>query len=93
LPRKRDIEAAVAAYNDTDGDLLLPPATAHLLSAMFGRRSVWQGRLEDLVAKGFDRRTLPRLMRALVETGFLSTAGERSNPPTYRLHLPPRRQP
>ena len=93
MPRKREIEAAIAAHNHNDRErLLLPPDAARLLAAMFGRRSVWRGRLEDLVAEGFDRRTLPRLLRALVETGFLSTTDERSIPPAYRLHLPPRRR-
>ena len=92
MPRKREIEAAIAAYNSNDRErLLLPPDAARLLAAMFGRRSVWQGRLQDLVAEGFDRRTLPRLLRALVEAGFLSTTDERSTPPAYRLRLPPRR--
>ena len=93
MPRKEEIEAAVAAYNHNDRErLLLPPDAARLLSAMFRRSTVWRGRLEDLVAEGFDRRTLPRLLRALVETGFLSTTAAARNMPTdYRLHLPPRR--
>jgi hypothetical protein len=37
LPRKRDIEAAVAAHNATDGpkQTLLPPEAARLLAVMF----------------------------------------------------------
>ena len=59
MPRKRDIEAAIAAYNDTDdGLLLLPSDAARLLAVMFPRRSIWQGRFEDLVAAGLDRGTL-----------------------------------
>jgi hypothetical protein len=90
LPRKRDIEAAIAAHNATDGpkQTLLPP------DVMFPRHSVCQRRLDDLAAEGFDRRALPRLLRALIDAGFLSK--EPSQGPiigTYRLHLPPQRQP
>ena len=96
MPRKRDIEAAVAAHNATDGpkQTLLPPEAASLLFVMFPRRSVCQRRLDDLAAEGFDRRALPRLLRALIDAGFLSK--EPSQGPiigTYRLHLPPQRQP
>jgi hypothetical protein len=92
LPRKRDIEAAIAAHNATDGpkQTLLPPEAARLLAVMFPRTSVCQTRLDDLAAMGFDRRILPRLLRALIDAGFLSK--EPSQGPiisTYRLHLPP----
>ena len=93
MPRKRDIEAAIAAYNDTDeGLLLLPSDAARLLAVMFPRRSICQGRFEDLVAAGIDRGTLRKLLRGLVDAGFLSTTGEQGMPPTYRLHLPPVRR-
>jgi hypothetical protein len=91
LPRKRDIEAAIAAYNDTDPEALLPPEAGRLLTVMFPQRSVCQPRLDDLAAEGFDRRTLPRLLRALVDAGVLSKELRRGVGVTniYRLHLPP----
>jgi hypothetical protein len=93
MPRKRDIEAAIAAYSDTDdGLLLLPSDAARLLAVMFPRRSIWQGRFEDLVAAGIDRDTLRKLLRGLVDAGFFSTTGEQGMPPTYHLHLPPVRR-
>ena len=91
LSRRREIEAAIAAHNSADRETLLPPDAARLLRAMFPRGSVCQRRLEDLVAEGFDNRTLPRLLRSLVDAGFLSKEATRGLPSTYRLHLPPGR--
>ena len=98
MPRKRDIEAAIAAHNSTDdrGLQLLPSDAVRLLAVMFPRDDVCQRRLDDLAAKGFDRRTLPHLLRTLIHAGFLSkepNRGGRGVPAIYRLHLPPQRQP
>jgi hypothetical protein len=94
LPRKRDIEAAIAAYNDAAQALLLPPEAARLLAAMFSRHSVCQRSLQDLAGEGFDERALRRLLRGLIEAGFLSKEPPSGRiPTTYRLHLPPRAQP
>ena len=95
MPRKRDIEAAITAHNDDDrGRLLLPPSATRLLIVMFPRGAVCQRSLDDLAAEGLDRRGLPRLLRGLVETGFLSKEpGSGRVPTTYTLHLPPRAQP
>jgi hypothetical protein len=93
LPRKREIEAAIAAHNAAEGGTLLPPEAARLLSVMFRRSSVCQRRYEDLVAEGFDRTTLPRLLRALIDAGFLSREQPGGVPTIYRLHLPPQAQP
>jgi hypothetical protein len=93
LPRRTQIEAAIAAHNATtaDRELGLPPAAVRLLAVMFPRGgSVCQRSLDALAAEGFDRRGIPRLLRALVEAGFLSKepqVGQAAN--TYRLHLPP----
>ena len=92
LSRRSEIEAAIAAHNSADRETLLPPDAARLLRAMFPRGSVCQRRLEDLVAEGFDRRTLPRLLRSLVDAGFLSKEPGRGFASTYRLHLPPMRR-
>jgi hypothetical protein len=93
LPRKRDIGAAVVAYNGTDPEALLPPEAAQLLAAMFRRSSMCQRSLDDLAAEGFDRRSLPRMLRALGDAGFLSKERGHGTPSTYQLHLPPRRRP
>jgi hypothetical protein len=92
LSRKRDIEAAIAAHNDTNDreQVLLPPDAAWLLAVMFPRGTVFRGAVGSLVAKGFDNRTLPLLLRALVAAGFLSKdPGRRGLISTYHLHLPP----
>ena len=96
MPRKRDIEAAIAAYDATDREFRLPPAVGRLLAVMFPRGgSVSQRSLDALAAEGFDRRGVPRLLRALIEAGFLSK--ERQSglgvANIYRMHLPPRVQP
>jgi hypothetical protein len=95
LPSRRDIEAAVAAYNATDPDMLLPPEAARLLAVMFRRSSVCQRSRADLMAEGFRRPILERLLLLLVEAGFLSKEPVASirAPSTYRLHLPPRGRP
>jgi hypothetical protein len=92
LPRKRDIEAAIAAYNRTEqGTLLLTPDAARLLTVMFRRTSVCRRSLDALAAEGFSRRALPRLLQALIEAGFLSKEPQpgQGTPNIYYLHLPP----
>jgi hypothetical protein len=59
---------------------------------MFRRGDMCQRSLDDLAAEGFDRRAVPRLLRALVEAGFMTKeVPSRLGlvPNTYRLHLPP----
>jgi hypothetical protein len=94
LPSNRDIQAAIAAYNATDPEALLPPDAAHLLAVMFRRSSVCQRSQDDLAAEGFDRRAIPHLLRALVEAGFLSKERRfgKGAINVYYLHLPPRRR-
>jgi hypothetical protein len=98
LSRRREIEAAVAAYNATEPDMLLPPEAAHLLSVMFRRSGVCQRSLVDLAAEVNEGpRAVDRLLRFLTAIGFLSTeynvGGVRKVyggvPNIYRLHLPP----
>jgi hypothetical protein len=91
LPRRIAIEAAIAAHNNSaDREPLLPPAAALLLAVMFRRGSVCQRSLDDLATEGFDRRSLRKLLRGLVEAGFLSKDRRRPRVPnTYTLHLPP----
>jgi hypothetical protein len=58
---------------------------------MFCRGSVYQRSLGDLAEEGFNRRTLPRLLLALIDAGFLSKGFRDGGGviSTYRLHLPP----
>jgi len=95
VPRKRDIEAAVAAYNAIDRETApLPPDATRLLAAMFPRNALWERNFEDLIAKGFDGGTLRRWLRTLTDAGFLSREepARRGLVPIYRLHLPPVRR-
>ena len=94
MPRKRDIEAAITAYNSTsERTVLLPPDAARLLAIMFPRSTVFRGSAASLVAQGFDDRTVRLLLRALVETGFVPKESVRYGvTPTYHLHLPPQRR-
>jgi hypothetical protein len=95
MPSRRDIEAAVAAYNAADPDMLLSPEAAQLLSVMFPRDDTCPRSLAHLTAASGDRmKRVTRLLRLLVDAGFLSkeeSAGRVAN--IYRLHVPPRRQP
>jgi hypothetical protein len=92
LPRKRDIEAAIAAHNrSTDPDtLLLSPRAVRLLTIMFAEADVCQRTLDSLVREGLNQGALLRLLKALGEAAIISK--QRGFPNTYRLHLPPRRR-
>jgi hypothetical protein len=57
---------------------------------MFRRGSVCQRSLGSLVAEGFDKVAVIRLLRALTTTGFVSKdPGRKGLIPAYHLHLPP----
>ena len=70
--RRRDIEAAIAAYNATDPDMLLPPEAARLLVVMFADADVCQRNLSSFASERFSRPAVTRLVRVLVEAGFVS---------------------
>ena len=91
MSRRRDIAAAIAAYNATDPDMLLPPEAVQLLTVMFRGSRVCQRSLVDLAAEVRDTpRAVDRLLRILTAIGFLSTEhSARRVASTYRLHLPP----
>jgi hypothetical protein len=92
LSRRREIEAAISAYNDLDqeGLLLLPPEAGRLLAVMFPRDTVFRSSVTSLSAEGFNRRIVVKLAESLIEAGFLSREGGRQGfVDTYRLHLPP----
>ena len=91
--RRDEIAAAVAAY-DRIADGPLPRNTARLLAVMFPSEDVCRRSLETIVAEGFNRNTLPGMLRRLEAAGFLSRQrGSACIPDTYRLHLPPQVQP
>jgi hypothetical protein len=93
LPRRREIEAAIAAHNAADPEGLLPPEAVHLLVVMFRRSSVCQRKIDSLMEEGFSHRRLRRLLDLLAEAGFLSEKRGGGVPTTYRLHLPPQARP
>lgn len=89
-PRRDDIEAAVAAYDQANKLAPLPRNAARLLAAMFIAGDVYQGSLEDITALGFSRKHLPGTLQRLANAGFMSRErGLGHTPSTYRLHLPP----
>jgi hypothetical protein len=92
--RRDDIAAAVTAHNDAGQEPLLPTKAVHLLAVMFADVDIYQRNLDSLVGKGVGWNTISRLLRLLIEAGFLSKEqGRGQRPNTFRLHLPPRRQP
>jgi hypothetical protein len=93
-PFREDIAAAVAAYDSAHPLKPLSRNAAQLLTAMFPAGDVCRRSFGSLTREGFGDKTVLRLLRHLAEAGFLSKergTGNRTN--TYRLHLPPRRQP
>jgi hypothetical protein len=94
LPRRDDIEAAVAAYTAAGQRPLLTPKAVHLLHVMFADADTCQRNLDSLAPEGFNPRTLLLLLRRLEVAGFLiKQRGAGRTPNTYRLHLAPWRQP
>src|SRR5690348_9278714 len=69
--RRDEIPAAVAAY-DAASDEPLPRNAARLLTVMFLAEDVCRRSLETIVAEGFNRNTLPAMLRRLEAAGFLS---------------------
>jgi hypothetical protein len=92
--RRDDIATAVAAYDSANPETPLPRNAARRLAVMFPAEDVCQRSLDDLARAGFDRREVSRMLRHLLEAGFLSKQlGSGRAPNTYRLHLPPQAQP
>ena len=88
--RRDEIAAAVAAYDRDHPDAPLPRNAGRLLAVMFPAEDVCQRSMNDLARAGFDRRDVSRMLRHLLEAGFLSRQpGSGHDPNTYRLHLPP----
>ena len=87
MPSNRDIQAAIAAYNSADRErFVLPPLAAQLLAVMFPRDTVCLCGVTKLATTGgFNRNAVRKLL--------IKQRGAGRTPNTYRLHLPPRRQP
>ena len=82
MSRRDVIIAAVEAHEPP-----LPRAAARLLAIMFAEQDVCAVSQEALRAEGFSK-SLPRLLRALVDAGIVSRqAGASRVPDTYRLLL------
>ena len=95
MPSRRDeIAAAIEAHNRDDRErLLLPPDAARLLAIMFPTDTVYRRSVASLQAEGFTKRTLARLLKRLIDTGFLSKEpGQQGVISTYHLRLPPVRR-
>jgi hypothetical protein len=87
-----EIAAVIGAHNATGQLPLLAADATRLLTIMFANKDVCRRNLDSLVAEGFSRGILVRLLRLLVEIGLVSKErGVSRAPNTYRLHLPPRR--
>ncbi len=86
--RRDAIIAAVEAHNRTHPAAPLPRPAARLLAVMFAEQDVCCISQQALVAKGVGK-SLPGVLRALVEAGFVSRqAGTSRVPDTYRLLAP-----
>ena len=83
--RRDAIATAIAAY-DRAADGPLPRNAGWLLTVMFPAEDVCRRSLETIIAEGFNRNTLPAMLRRLEMIGFLS---RQRAPLTYHLHLPP----
>ena len=94
MPSRREIEAAIAAYNAADPDMLLPPDAVRLLTIMFRWSSMCQRSVAHLAAEAGDTVRTVRRLRSLIEAGFLSKEpASGRDPSTYHLYLPPQAQP
>jgi hypothetical protein len=83
--RREVVFAAVEAYNRTHPAAPLPRPAARLLAVMFATEDVCSLSQGMLKAEGFGD-TLPKVLRALVEAGFVSRQPGMSRiPDTYRL--------
>ncbi len=83
--RREAVFAAVETYNRPPLAAPLPRAAARLLAVMFATDDVCCLSQQALAAEGFGK-TLPGLLRALVEAGIVSRqAGTSRIPDTYRL--------
>jgi hypothetical protein len=81
--RHSEIAAAIAAYNDSDRDMLLPPAAAGLLTAVFAHADV--SRLPTAPAAGEVMKPSPILLRCCCRSPCITTKRE----PVFKPRLAP----
>jgi hypothetical protein len=85
MSRRNTIADAVEAHNRNHPTARLPRPAARLLAVMFATEDVCCVSQETLKAQGFGD-TMPKVLRALVEAGFVSRqAGTSRIPDTYQL--------
>jgi hypothetical protein len=83
--RREAVFAAVEAHNRAHPAAPLPRPAARLLAVMFASKDVYSLSQQALAAEGFGK-TLPGVLRALAEAGFVSRqTGTSRIPDTYRL--------
>ena len=83
--RREAVFAAVEAHNRTHPAAPLPRRAARLLAVMFADQDVCCLSQQVLASEGFGK-TVPGVLRALVEAGLVSRqAGTSRIPDTYRL--------
>jgi hypothetical protein len=83
--RREAVFAAVEAHNRTHATAPLPRSAARLLAVMFAAGDACCLSQQALAAEGFGK-SLPGVLRALVEAGFVSRqTGTSRIPDTYRL--------
>ena len=89
--RRRDaIATAVTAYDRANPKARLPRTAARLLAAMFPSEDVCQRSQDDIAAEGFNRDSMPAVLRRLEKAGFLSRQrGSGPVPDLFTLNLPP----
>jgi hypothetical protein len=86
MSRRNAIIAAVEAHNLAHPTARLPRPAARLLAVMFDTEDVCCLSQQALAAEGFNSKSLPGVLRALVEAGFVSRQpGTSRIPDTYRL--------
>ena len=83
--RRDAVFAVVEAHNRAHPAAPLPRPAARLLAVMFATEDVCRLSQQALAAEGFGK-SLPGVLRALVEAGFVSRqTGTSRIPDTYRL--------
>ena len=87
MSRRNAIAAAVEVHNRAHPTARLPRPAARLLAVMFDTEDVCCLSQEALKTRGFSD-TLPMVLRALVEAGFVvRQPGTSRIPDTYRLQV------
>jgi hypothetical protein len=88
MSRRNAIAAAVEAHNLAHPTARLPRPAARLRAVMFDTEDVCCLSQQALAAEGFNSKSLPDGLRALVEVGFVSRQpGTSRIPDTYRLQV------